>query len=738
MIASWSFVHPSFAVAAAAVAILPVLIHLLNRRRYRRVPWAAMDFLRAATRRSASRIRLEQWLLLMVRVAVVSLLALALARPFISSSRPFGFGRSRIHRVLVIDNSCSMNAKTSDPLKGVGQTGESRLERAIRYAGELIGSFPAGDPVSVVTAASPARIVIGDGAYDRRRVRDRLGGIEPTLRGTDLAGGLTAALTILRDSEVPPGNSVVYIISDTLASSWLDRGSRGRATIELARRVAKDAALVLVNVSSSPAENVAITGLRTTSAVAGPDLPMRVVADVANYTARTLRNLHLEISVDSAIVRRLPIDPIPAGGSRSVGFSLAIDHSKLGTVKVAIDAPSKDALSIDDTRFLGAGLTRALQVLLVDGSSGLDRLSGAAGYLATALAPGAAAEPRSLIVPRIVSHRDIDVQPLSQESVIVLCNVPRLAEAQWTRLANFVLGGGGLLVFGGDRVDPEHYNRNALRVGSSVGRDPPNSLLPVRIRHIEGDGSENQFVHFAPDHFTHPALSDFADQADSGLFSARTHRFFAVDPFPTRSQVLLRYANGRPAVVTGSFGRGRVCMVTTSADMSWTNLPAKGDYVSLMVNLVSHLARLPTAGRSLLVGDTLAEPLSAEESTLASHVVGPEGRSEPVRRVLKDGAFSLEYGPIERVGTYAMTVGSREAVFAVNIDPRESDLRGVEPSSLRDALDCHFSYVQSRQGLLQMPIHQAPSTEVAGMLLVVVLVLLLVEIGLARRFGANR
>ncbi|MCS7034511.1 MAG: BatA domain-containing protein, partial [Phycisphaerae bacterium] len=75
------FVTPAFAVAGAVLAVIPIAIHLLNRRRYRTMPWAAMDFLRAALRRNHRRMKFEQWTLLVVRCAVLALLGVALARP---------------------------------------------------------------------------------------------------------------------------------------------------------------------------------------------------------------------------------------------------------------------------------------------------------------------------------------------------------------------------------------------------------------------------------------------------------------------------------------------------------------------------------------------------------------------------------------------------------------------------------------------------------------------------------
>ena len=86
-------------------------------------------------------------------------------------------------------------------------------------------------------------------------------------------------------------------------------------------------------------------------------------------------------------------------------------------------------------------------------------------------------------------------------------------------------------------------------------------------------------------------MAAFAEAQRSGLFAkGRIYRFVSVEPHPTAATVLMRYAQGQPAVLERSFGSGRVCLVTTTADMDWNNLAARGDYVSFVWGLVSYLA----------------------------------------------------------------------------------------------------------------------------------------------------
>lgn len=768
MMQSAPFVHPQLAVAAIAVAALPIIIHLIHRRRYHRMSWAAMGFLKAATRRSARRILLEHWTLLIVRMCVVLLLGLAVARPFFPSSALASLGRPRTHRIVLLDNSCSMGARLQRIAPGghaVAADSPTRFDEAMRVTEELISSFPRGDAMSLVTLSHPAQPLIHDAAYERRRVRDRLAGVELTQRSTDLAGGLEAALAILAESDVAPRNRVVYIVSDLLASGWDQDAGGGESgvALDLARRVADEADMVFCRVGSGASDNIAVTVLRSDLPVTGRGMPARLTVEVANYSDQPVRGAVLTVSLDDRIVREVSLDTLGPFATREIGVSVPMDDPGMRIVKVMIDHPRSlggDTLSVDNDRWLVIDVRESIPVLLVDGRPGASALAGQTGYLSTALSPEAGREganwlrsTTSIIVPRVVSASTFPSEPLSEYAVVVLCNVPRLETRDWDRLRTYLGDGGGLLVFAGDMLDTENYNEHGYAAGEGVL--PCSMSTPVTSGVVQAD---DPFVHFASDRLAHPVLADFADQTDSSLFLARVHRYMTVTSADARVAVPLRYTDGRPALLskmfaTGESGGGRVILCTTTADTAWTNLPAKGDYVSLMVNLVTFLGGSHGPRRTLSVGDWISERLTARESAAGGGSIRfrtPDGGVRNVQPALtttgSTPSFSLRLGPLERPGTYVASVAGRSTAYAVNVDARESDLRGMSEDALRAALDRDVTYVDvtemrrdsaaGRVGSAIRPFTAA--TEVAGGLLAAVLALLLVECWLAARFGRSR
>ena len=129
-----------------AAAAAPILIHLWNKRRYREVSWAAIEYLLAAMRKNSRRMWLEQWLLLAVRTLIVALIVIAVAQPFLEHAGIHFVPGQRTLKLLVIDGSYSMGYKPTD---------KSRFERAKQLATQIVEESSQGDAFALVLMASP-------------------------------------------------------------------------------------------------------------------------------------------------------------------------------------------------------------------------------------------------------------------------------------------------------------------------------------------------------------------------------------------------------------------------------------------------------------------------------------------------------------------------------------------------------------------------------------------------------
>jgi len=721
------FVHPAFAGAALALGLIPIFVHLINRRRFVRVPWAAMTFLMAANRRSAKRVWIEQWVLLLTRIALIVLFGLAVARPYLPASGSFPIRASGVHRVLLLDNSLSMNARTA--------AGGTRFDAAKTVADQLLAGFPAADGVSIVTLADPAQTVIGQPTHDRRLARERIGSVAATQRSADAGGAVAAALEVLKSSRFPETNRAVYLISDLPKTRWTS-ATTGQATgaMSALRRLA-DALnhpatdLNVILTAPTPHDNVAVTDLLADSALTGLNQPIRMTATVTNFAGVTVRDRTLQIRRDGQIIRREPLSPIRPGDSATAGFTTEFSTPGTHLIDAKVTSTQGDALAEDDTRYLSMEIRSAIPVLLVDGRPGRARLSGEAGYLATALAPKFAENQPILIDPKVIPEPELAAEALGDYAVIALCNVQRLSEPMWSRLTAYVSNGGGLMVFGGELVSLDNYNR----FGYADGR----GVLPGRVGRItDAPGGGDAFLGFKLAEPVHPLTIDFVGHPESSLFTARATKYLPIELDVGRGQVVLRFTNDAPAMVASSLGTGRTLWCGTTANMAWSSLPAKGDFVSLMMSAASFLT--PPAGthRNVLVGRPVRERLTPAETSMPLRVVTGGAATEP--SIVPDGeGLALKSDPVEAAGPVTVTIGPTIRAFAANVDAAESDLTPVDASSFTLALERPVNFVGDPGAVAGEPA-AARSTELASPVLYIVLALLLFEAGLAMWFGSQR
>ncbi len=742
-----SMLHPGLALAGLAAGLIPLIIHLINRRRHRRVDWAAMAFLLTAARRRSRRMRLEQWLLFAVRVLVIVLLGLVVARPYVSASRFLPVGRSHFHRVILLDNSGSMGASTGDEDLGAArvQARGSVYDLAREVVGGLLDSFSKTDEVSIVSLAAPASAVIDYPSLDRRRIRQALANLPLTQRATDLTGGLDRALDLLKKSSAAPDNRCVYVISDMAGGAWsggsgASDGGKDRSFAVAARKVAEQAALVLVPLGDPPATNVGISRLALGSTVTAPRIPLRFTAEVINYGVTDVRDAVLQIHRDQRVERRIALPTLEPGQVETVTFSMVFDSAGFHAVRACLDAGPADRLALDNDRLLALEVTESLDVLVVDGAPGKTRLSGQAGYLLTALNPWPGSRSDSIVSPKAISDLELGGEILSAYQVVVLCNVERIDEDIWQRLRTYVEHGGGLLVFAGEAVNLDHYNRFGHAAGEGI--------LPGKLKPAQGGigrtGPAQTALGFAKDEIVHPVLADFERVATSGVFMARVERRMPIELNDPAAEVVLRYTDQVPAIVIRQRGAGRSCFVTTSADMAWNNLPAKGDYVSLMMNLVTYLAQPQAHSRNIEVGRPIVRRLAPGESSMSFRVRLPSGDTAdaslavvPPRRTADEGGFELRYADTERAGLYTTLVGSAAQTVAVNPPPAESDLKPTDQSALAKALDVPFTYVSDPEELTAQA-RTPGARELGPGIAYAVLILLMCETWLAMRHGHGR
>ena len=211
-----SFTTAAFAIAGLCCALGPVIIHLLNRRRFRVVQWAAMDFLREAIKRNRRIMQFRDLLLLLLRVAAVIFFGLALARPYYSASEEEYDASAPLHAVLIVDNSLSMGYQYEE-------FGETLLDRAKQVGKQFVDELPKGSRVSVVPLCGSGEAISPDPYRRKEDAVDALDKIEVVDRAGSIHLAASRASTACESA--PRLAKRVVLLSDQQSENWRGAGS---------------------------------------------------------------------------------------------------------------------------------------------------------------------------------------------------------------------------------------------------------------------------------------------------------------------------------------------------------------------------------------------------------------------------------------------------------------------------------------------------------------------------------
>jgi hypothetical protein len=669
-----SFLNPLFLLGLAAAAI-PILIHLLTRRRPREVMFPSLEFLSEVNQNEIRRLRIKQWLLLLLRTLAVAAIALAMARPALKGAMGRG-SRAATTVVALCDRSGSMGA--------AGATGTTLVAEMRRLVEDLFTTLGPSDELLLVPYDRGPQPVTPRPSSDLSRMRAAVQSLVPTASTTDHVRALEFAAQALAESHAL--NRELFWISD-FQQTGLPRGAGSFA----APAGPWDRTRVyLVPLSPRSRANVALTDAALAPTESGTALSVTGVSfgaprgDLAVAVTDAKGELgrgFLNLPDRGEAATLLPLERIPdEGGVASV---------------------PDDALALDNRRAFAAGRAGTLRVLL--------REDGPPSPLRLALEAGS---PASGLAVETVDAAQLAAR-LAEADVLVLNDLERLGQAELQAVFDYYRSGGALLLAFGARADAAFWN-NSMLGEMGAGRLGPASRSPA--------GSAWRLLRATAGH---PALAGFPARPGEPLSTARFEliRDFAAGDSGART--LLEFDRAHPALVETQ----RAMVLLAPLDPSASDLAVSGAFLPLVHQMVKVLGR-GTAAASLVPGDRYGSPAT----TGAWRIEDEEGHEVPSELVAAGGAARLLSAPLERPGLYrVLRAGALRNTFAVNPDPRESNLEPIPEAALTRAFPSgRVQVVRAGEDLARRVREARYGRELWSWFVVIALVLLVAETVIAR------
>lgn len=482
------FLAPWFALAGILAAAGPILIHFLNRRRYRVVEWAAMDFLREALYRSRRILQLRDLLLLVLRTACILIFGFALARPYFSRLAAATESGQPVHAVMLIDNSLSMAYEELDG---------SVLALAKAKAKDLIDALPQGSRTSIIPVCGSPNSFSLQPYPNRDDALEALAAIEPVDRAATPAAAIDLALEACGHAPEMPAKRI-FLVSDHQAA--------GRPSDALADQLKQlPAPIEVVQVAPRTVENAWVESFSLQDGLADTQTPAQFLATIRYQGDAPRSDVVVTLSVNGSPVADVHVDLVPGSAPREIQFPpYTFDvptqpgHPTLVPAEVAMSA---DRLPADDRRALVVPVVAALPVVFVD-SLGPDENPrrnryGETFHLRRLLAPRTARDPktRQLIEIRHTTIDRLEPDTLADARLVVIAGVTQPEDAVPV-LRQYVEQGGRLVLAAGAEFDPAQWQSAAWLDGLGI---LPAPLEPAPVGILPSEPGELQSFQLDPD-----------------------------------------------------------------------------------------------------------------------------------------------------------------------------------------------------------------------------------------------
>ena len=640
------------------------------RERPRKLEFPALRFLQIRKESNRRRLKIRHLLLLLLRCLAVLLLAFALARPVFHSSSFFSAGSAPVAAAIAFDTRPRMNYLREN---------KTRLQVARDVGLEVIEQLPKGSQIVVLDSTGPRS------QFDRDRGAsiDRIAQLADADGSADLNTLVDNAIALLEKSDQP--RKELYLLTDMGAVDWDSQATE--ATWK--RRLEKypDIHFSLLDVGVENPTNASLGNLRLDRTVVSEKDLIRIRTELrcTGCSGRQLAECFVFDRNGAAEKKGEKWIDCNPGDTLPVEFQIRAGDQ--GILQGYVELSKQDGLPIDNRRYFTISIRDPYQILIV----APEPVQQQSRTLSTAIAPPTLSQQgETRYELESISYATLANENLDGLDAVWLLDPPPLSAEQWNHLLTLVDAGGGLAIALGSNagMTPEVFNATASP-----------EIMPAKLlRQWRGD------LYLAPQRLEHPLLQRF--KAREGSIPWRENPVFKiweVGPITQESRVVIPYDNGKPALIAGDLGRGRVLLITTSLSPGiskpWNELLAPREMAwpgfVLVGMMAEYLVGSTGAQLNYRTGELARLSVYAEDRNIDSYLLqSPTGS----RRIAPDDqGDQILVASTEFSGNYRIGAGGNEGTeygFSVNLPAEQTDLTRA------DRIDWAQRYPKDR-----LPIH---------------------------------
>jgi hypothetical protein len=718
-----SFLNPAF-LFALPLASVPIIIHLLTRKKYKTYPFSETKFIQTALKKTVRRHKLREYLLLFVRCLIVLVLTLLFSRPVVHSGRLFDkpeeLGKSLF---FLLDNSYSL---------GYFEDGQPRFNLVKEVGENLINKLDEFDEIAVGSFSNRLNILTKNFIQDKKTCLGIIDQIPLSTYSTDLSVVLKDVYLVLKNTKKK--EKIIVLISDLAKNGWQNIG---KDYFEKINFYDPEVKIVLLDVTKEISKNCAIEEIYLREV--GPSKPTIVETQVANYGKEELKELPIRMYLTEKKEEKKVLNgfiEISPDEKRSKQFVYNFPKNMEDFIPGYMEL-EKDNLFLDNRRYFVYPRWEKVKILALDSSGGFSPTESELYYFRLSLNPY---HEEGLISVDITQNGEWIKKLTPAYSLLVLANWEDVSQEENERLKSYLRDGGNIFLSLGDKVDLEFYNQDL------------DWLIPAELVKVKSE--KVKISHFAAEH---PALKIFSqdtdplrrDTSEASFSTIMFSTYCVVEPKPA-SKILLRLTDGNPLLLESQpypGQNGKVFLYTSTLNRKWNNFPAKPLYPTLFQELVRYLTRKEEKILSFNSGEDILIPFPEKLEEFKIHNWGDN--SKPVELIWKEEKEFRGYKIKDSLepGFYPFSYqikGKKDNGFLlVNFDSAngESNLRQVDYSEIKNLFfRSPVTYISVKEKYPEKFVQFLKGKEISQNLVILTFLFLVAEGILANRslFGKKK
>jgi len=627
-----NFLFPTFLIGLAAIAI-PIIIHLFNFRKYKKVYFTNVQFLKELKQESDSKSKLKEWLILAMRILAIASLVFAFAQPFIPGKTKAVQGEKAIS--IYIDNSFSMESTNK---KG------TLLENAKEYATEIVNTFNESDKFQLLTndfEAKHQRFV------SKEDFIEQLNEVKISAATKSINDVLKRQQDFLQNSSSK--NKRIFLLSDFQKNTSVF----SKADI--------DTSIVIscIPIASSEVSNVYIDSVWFETPVQQFGTQQIIHAIIINKSTKDIENGTLKLFINNVQVSLSSFN-VSAGNKKNANISFTVKAKGInkGVLKIE-DYP----ITYDDNFYFSFNAQTTINALVINGKE--TKTSGNFKSLM---------QNDSLFVFQENNESAIDYSVFSKTNMIVLNELSTLTSGLTSELQKFVNNGGSLVVFPNKKSDLESYN-TAFQ----------NLQLP-QITKLDTVNTKTQSINFEQGLY-----EGVFDKIDQRMDLPKVFEHFEFTKTTnSNSQSIVLLQNGQFLISLNQLGSGKIYLFSIPSDESCSNLLKHALFVPTLIKMSILSLKPSPVYYKTAINEAIVLNTNSNFSDKPLHIIKDDKKVDviPEHRLLNNATSIFTQNQITEAGHYEVFENTSSLKdLAFNFDRKESDMIFMTKDDLQKQID---------------------------------------------------